>query len=166
MDEFELREWWLRRAQEEITATVPKAVEYSATDLEIMGAAMEQMGAAPAGRGVEAAIAFYALGKLSRIVGRLAEGAEPSDDSWFDLGVYARMAQRVREVGEWPGEAAAGPEGSGLLVGEAVLRGEEVRIECGMPYVHGPGDNRVCTLPPHPENVGHNGPQVQHLRED
>lgn len=99
-----LQEWWLEHARREIEATLPKVEEYSASDLNIMGAALEEMGQAPVNAGVEAAIAFYVLGKVSRLVGGLSEGKVPSEDSWFDIGVYARMAQRVRETGGWPGE--------------------------------------------------------------
>jgi hypothetical protein len=35
-------------------------------------------------------------------------GDRPSDDTPYDIGVYVRMAQRVRDVGGWP----FGPEAS------------------------------------------------------
>ncbi len=119
MNEEELRGWWLEKAIEEVEATIPKAVEYSSSDLEVMGAAMEAMGV-PEGSGVEAAIAFYALGKVARAVGALASGQRPSDDTWFDIGVYARMAQRVRAAGAWPGEGAAAPRGQESRCGRQV----------------------------------------------
>jgi len=112
MGRRELAEWWLAQCTEEIDKTIPKAEAYSAIDLEIMGAAeLAKLGEAgdliPKDRreahGMEMAIAFYALGKLSRIIGALSEGRDGGEDSWFDLGVYARMAQRVRETGQWPG---------------------------------------------------------------
>lgn len=98
-----LERWWLREAAESYAAMAPKVREYSAVDLAIMGATLVAQGAAPEGRGVEAAITFYALGKVARIVGALSEGRDPGTDSWHDLAVYARMALRVREVGGWPG---------------------------------------------------------------
>lgn len=100
---MKLHQWWVNQAQDELLAMAPKVKEYSAHDLEVMGKAMEALGV-PKGSGVEAAIAFYALGKIARIVGALGEGAEPSEDSWHDLAVYSRMALRVRDCGSWPGE--------------------------------------------------------------
>lgn len=97
----DLETWWKDKAEAEIELTLPKVKAYSSVDLEIMGAAL----ADDRKQGVEAAIAFYALGKVSRIVGSLQEDrpTESREDSWFDLGVYSRMAQRVLEVGSWPG---------------------------------------------------------------
>ena len=103
-----LAEWWRLQAEAELDKTLPKVREYSAVDLEIMGAAMLAGPGVrirrPQGFGIEMAIAFYVLGKVSRAIGAYQEGRQPSDDTWFDIGVYARMAQRVREEGTWPGE--------------------------------------------------------------
>jgi hypothetical protein len=104
-----LRVWWMAKAEAEWEAIEPKVWEYSAVDLQIMGeAAMGRVRAVDrdeyrrAGYGQQSAIAFYALGKVARITGALEEGRLPSEDSWFDLSVYAKMAQRVGEVGGWP----------------------------------------------------------------
>lgn len=99
-----LETWWLTQAEKEIERTVPKAVEYGAADLEVMGAAMLHL--VPKERrsrqtGLEMALAFYALGKVARLFGAFERGDLPSEDTWFDLGVYCRMAERVREFGEW-----------------------------------------------------------------
>lgn len=102
--ETELADWWRSKAQDEIKATVAKAVEYGATDLEDIGHQLARI----SGRQVsdaeaaEIGIAFYALGKVSRIMAAIKEGRRPSQDSWHDLGIYARMAQRVIEHGRWP----------------------------------------------------------------
>jgi hypothetical protein len=55
----------------------------------------------------ELGVAFYALGKMARIMGAYADGLAPSDDSWHDLAIYARMAQRVRHADGWPGPVEA-----------------------------------------------------------
>ena len=100
----QLSAWWRAQAEVEIVRTVPKAVEYGAADLEVMGSAMLHL--VPRERrsrqlGLEMALAFYALGKVARLFGAFERGELPSEDTWFDLGVYCRMAERVREFGEW-----------------------------------------------------------------
>lgn len=97
-----LEAWWAEHSQREIEATVPKAIEYGSTDLQDIGRALLGPGYDDAAC-AEAGIAFYALGKVSRIIAAIREHRSPSADSWFDLGVYAKMAQRVKEVGSWPG---------------------------------------------------------------
>jgi hypothetical protein len=100
----ELEEWWTTQAQIEAEAVVLKAVDYSSYDLWDIGVSLARM----AGRtvteaeAVELGIAYYAQGKMARIMGALIEGRWPSEDSWADLGTYARMALRTREAGGWP----------------------------------------------------------------
>lgn len=100
-----LQQWWHDRAEAEVDAVVPKAVEYGADDLTEMGQVMARM----AGREVEAAEAaelgvyYYALGKMARWTAAVVDGRPVSDDTLHDLGVYIRMVQRIREVGAWPG---------------------------------------------------------------
>jgi len=103
----ELTAWWLELAHTEIRRTVPKAVEYGSTDLADIGRELARI----AGREVaddeaaELGIFFYIRGKLARWSDAIARGERPSDDTLFDLGVYVRMAQRVRQAGGWPGTA-------------------------------------------------------------
>lgn len=80
-----------------------KAFEYGSTDLRIMASAMVELfpGISPE-EGIQAAIAFYGLGKLSRVLSSFKDGRPAPTDSWQDLEVYAMMAQRVQEVGSWP----------------------------------------------------------------
>ena len=101
-----LQTWWMQQAQDELDMLMPKVVEYSSADLDIIGAIMLRLN--PDLQGVvtpaEAGIAFYALGKTARIMGALIDGREPSRDSWLDLACYAAMALRTRDTGgEWPG---------------------------------------------------------------
>jgi hypothetical protein len=101
----ELEQWWHDRAAEEIERTVPKAIEYGATDLVDLGRDLARL----AGREVdqeeaaELGIYFYLRGKLSRWADAIMRGDRVSDDTLFDIGVYCRMVQRVRSHGGWPG---------------------------------------------------------------
>lgn len=103
--EQQLSEWWMQAAEDEIARTVPKAIEYSATDLADIGKDL----ARAMGREVsdeeaaELGVFFYLRGKMSRWVGSVIAGQRISDDTLFDIGVYVRMAQRIRAVGSWPG---------------------------------------------------------------
>ncbi len=104
----ELADWWRNTAESEIEQTVAKAVEYGSTDLIDIGRSIARI----AGRNdgdftdTDAAlwgIFFYLEGKLSRWRSALERGDRVSDDTLLDIGVYARMAQRVVETGGWPG---------------------------------------------------------------
>lgn len=108
--EQELRAWWADRARKDADAVIPKAVEYSASDLDIMGNALLHWGGADwngapdeqrRALGQEQAIAFYVLGKVSRLIGAYGEGRLPSEDTWDDVRIYATMAARVRQTGRW-----------------------------------------------------------------
>jgi len=100
-----LTEWWMDKAEEEVRRTVPKAVEYGALDLIQIGQDL----ALTAGRTVtdeeaaELGVYFYVRGKLARWTDAIVRGDRVSDDTLFDLGVYIRMAQRIRDAGGWPG---------------------------------------------------------------
>lgn len=104
-----ITKWWVAQAEEDARITAPKAAEYGAADLAIMGKAMESLfpnlEAMPAEErekvGLEMAVAFYALGKIARLFGAYQQGRLPGDDSWFDLTVYSLMARRIRSVGYW-----------------------------------------------------------------
>jgi hypothetical protein len=103
--EQQLTEWWMQQAEDEVARTVPKAVEYSATDLTDIGHDLARC----MGREVddeeaaELGVFFYLRGKMARWVGSVIAGDRVSDDTLFDIGVYVRMAQRIREFGSWPG---------------------------------------------------------------
>ena len=102
---MDLRTWWEATTQDEIESLMPKVIEYGSNDLKMIGDAL--LALRPDLRDVvkpdEFAVAFYALGKVARIFGAYADGRTPSDDSWHDLAIYARMALRVRDAGDWPG---------------------------------------------------------------
>ena len=110
-----LTDWWVQKARTEADMVCAKAIDYGATDLRDLGyQVLEMAGRRPNpdrydgdqeywdGYATEVGIVFYAQGKLARIVAAIKEGRRPNVDSWLDLGVYARMAQRVHEAGGWP----------------------------------------------------------------
>lgn len=105
----EITKWWADLAAGDAATTAPKAVEYGAADLEIMGAAMQSLfpgidaysSAHQAAIGREMAVGFYALGKVARLFGAYQRGELPGEDCWFDLSVYSIMARRIRETGRW-----------------------------------------------------------------
>jgi len=104
---LDLETWWMYTAVGEISAIMPKVKEYGATDLLWVGRQMAEATGRPAADDEEATelgIYWFILGKIARWHAAVTEGRRPSDDTIFDLGVYTRMAQRVRESGTWPGE--------------------------------------------------------------
>lgn len=109
-----LIDWWMRQADKEVQAVAPKALEYGAADLKIMGQGMlhlmPQEGGVPMmdGReatiidGMQMAVAFYALGKVARLFGAYEKGKRPNPDSWHDLSVYCRMNLYISDFERWP----------------------------------------------------------------
>ena len=100
-----LRDWWETKAQEDIKAVVPKAVEYGATDLaeigRTMGMVMGHDGLSHE-EATEMGIYFYLLGKMARWTDAIKNGKRPSHDTLHDIKIYTTMAQRNRDVGGWP----------------------------------------------------------------
>jgi len=107
----EVAAWWEKKADEEIERTMPKVSEYGATDLEEIGRHMVAAGVKPpmgapgtwaTPQRQELGIYFYIVGKMARWSDAVARGEFVSDDTLFDIGVYIRMVQRIREAGGWP----------------------------------------------------------------
>jgi hypothetical protein len=109
----ELASWWEKKADEEIGRTIPKVAAYGATDLEEIGRKLaaagvkvprrsEPTGPWPTPALIELGIYFYIVGKMARWADAVERGDTVSDDTLFDIGVYVRMVQRVRQVGGWP----------------------------------------------------------------
>lgn len=105
--EQELRQWWFKKANDEIERTVPKAVEYGSDDLVEIGRqmadAMDREVALSDSELAELGVYFYMVGKMARWTSAIRRGDKVSDDTLFDIGVYVRMAQRIRHSGGWPG---------------------------------------------------------------
>lgn len=95
--------------EQDLTAMREKALNYGASDLEIMAKANERLlpGSERLTReqreqaGMEMAIGHYLLGKSSRLYGAWENGNAPSSDTWYDAYVYALMGRVVRHTGRW-----------------------------------------------------------------
>lgn len=100
-----LRDWWYSVAKDEVERTVPKAVEYGSTDLLDIGTMLARTlrRSVTEEEAAELGVFFYLIGKVARWQSAIERGERPSDDTLFDIGVYVRMAQRIRHSGGWPG---------------------------------------------------------------
>lgn len=98
--------WWRKVAEREISDTVPKAIEYGATDLVDIGVQLGRWTKQELtdARAAELGCWFYLVGKMARATSALERGATPSDDTVKDIGIYVKMIQRIRDAGSWPGE--------------------------------------------------------------
>ena len=103
--EEQLRQWWFTKANDEIELTVPKAVEYGSTDLIDIGLMLSRTMRRNVSEeeAAELGVFFYLIGKIARWQSAIERGERPSDDTLLDIGVYVRMAQRIRHSGGWPG---------------------------------------------------------------
>lgn len=101
LEEASLSAWWLNTAAKDVEELIPKVAEYTSADLEVMGDVMKQWGLAT-DSGMEAACAWYLLGKIARCVAAYREGREPSADTLHDITVYSMMMRRIRETERWP----------------------------------------------------------------
>ena len=102
-----LHKWMAQHHAELQQMTGEKAAEYGSLDLSIMGAGIAKLWPgigenAPPAAQLQAAIAFYLMGKVARVLSALAEGKPAPTDSWLDAEVYAMMGGYVQEHGRWP----------------------------------------------------------------
>ena len=103
---FSLVDWWKAQTAEDIERTAPKIEEYGTRDLTAMGMAfLESRGQLPGPNHFHAMAGiygcmFYALGKTMRAIAALERGEMPSEDTLFDLSVYAMMARSYQNRGE------------------------------------------------------------------
>lgn len=109
--EAALYKWWMGLAHADFQATVPKMLEYGghatgpATDLLLIGrnlAELLDMHDAPDDVLMELGCWFYMQGKVARLVSDYKQRRPGKPDSWFDAEIYARMARRIQETGQWP----------------------------------------------------------------
>ena len=114
--DVELEDWWMQSAADEVRPQIAKMTEYGglsrATDLTEIGRDLVAAGVSKGpllGSGAvqdgwlqELGIYFYVRGKFARWQAAIIEGRPVSDDTLLDIGIYVRMAQRVRAVGGWP----------------------------------------------------------------
>lgn len=97
--------WWLADAREVAEATVPKAIEYGSIELVEAGRTLARL----MGRdevsdqeAMETQIYQYVMGKMGRWTAAMGRGERVSDDTVFDILVYATMVRKIRQTGEWP----------------------------------------------------------------
>ena len=103
MNDYEstvLFDWWVGYATDEIDGMMEKLMEYGLGDLHEMGRQMVELGVAGDAYDpqlhYEYGIMFYALGKIQRVLSAAKVGKPASDDTWHDLGVYAKMVLAMR----------------------------------------------------------------------
>lgn len=101
-----LEDWWIENAKQAIELVVPKAIEYSAIDLieygRTLALVMDIGHPISDEEATEIGIWGYLVGKVARWTGAIKEGRRVSDDTIFDIKIYATMAERTRAVGGWP----------------------------------------------------------------
>lgn len=106
-----LFEWWMQSAYDDFVATVPKMLEYGgegtgpAVDLQLIGenlASLLDMHDAADPMKMELGCWFYMQGKVARLVSDYRQHRMGKPDSWFDASIYAKMARRIQETGQWP----------------------------------------------------------------
>lgn len=97
--------WWVAQVDDAAPTIQRKAAEYGSNSLAEMG----RMFARAQGRdriedaeALEIGCMIYAKGKLERVLDAMLKGRLPSTDTWHDLGVYATMAQYIRQHNRWP----------------------------------------------------------------
>lgn len=105
-----IADWWRMLTEEDIKATLPKATEYGASDLDLMGQGVRMLqgdvwdgGDAGEARAVgqELAVLFYLQGKIARALSAASQGQRCSVDTITDIRVYAVMLAKIRETGSW-----------------------------------------------------------------
>lgn len=117
MRSSDVKETIYRRTMDEMDTVVERAIEYGAHDLRVMGAAMLQLlnetarahlddpdydrGDGGSAFGMCMAVAFYELGKISRMLGTMMQGEWPSNDTVKDIRIYAHMFTHIAEYGDW-----------------------------------------------------------------
>lgn len=97
-------DWWQSHVQT-LQLVHRKAEEYGSNSLAQIG----RMYARARGRDViedpealEIGCAVYAYGKMERVMDALLRDRLPSIDTWYDLMIYAAMAQYIRTNRRWP----------------------------------------------------------------
>lgn len=105
-DETRLAAWYEQMNRADMHMALEKRQDYGSADITLMAAGMRILASAPPWepderQAMEMALGFYQLGKVARKFGAWAQGKDPNIDSDVDLGVYAMMARRVREAGQW-----------------------------------------------------------------
>lgn len=111
----QLFEWWMHTAFDDFVATVPKMLEYGgdhetrpgSADLRVVGEGLMELLGWPVNETTEAVSQelgcwFYDLGKGGRLISDYQQRRHGKADTWFDKTIYAMMARRIQESGQWP----------------------------------------------------------------
>lgn len=97
--EYDIADWWETTTKDDLAEYQRKNAEYGDADLSVIGGSLSLMAGNP--KDVEwsdeIGIAFYLLGKVSRMISAYKEGSTPSDDTLKDIAIYAMMARLHRE---------------------------------------------------------------------
>ena len=94
--------WWINNAESTARATAAKCTEYGSQDLYGIGQNVARLAGREISRDAafELGCLFYTLGKIERAMSAVQRGEQASDDTWFDLHVYANMVLAHR-AGVW-----------------------------------------------------------------
>lgn len=100
-----LTDWWLKRAEDEARAVVPKATEYGSNSLMQLGRKQAQLQGrvVPDDEALELGCWINLVQKVERWTDSVMRSERPSEDTIYDCGIYVKMAQRIRDAGSWPG---------------------------------------------------------------
>lgn len=99
----ELHRWWTDSAWDEAEQTIAKMQEYGSGDLVALGQLIRRLShldPLPAVEAMQLGCLMYLAGKLERAVEAVRNGRPVSADTWFDIRVYAKMADAAA-CGVW-----------------------------------------------------------------
>jgi hypothetical protein len=99
--ENNLEQWWMDNAQNGYQRTMPKVAEYGANDLVHIGQTLARCmdWNCTQQQAAEIGVWFYLQGKIARAFEAIERRELPSDDTAFDIKIYATMIERIRENG-------------------------------------------------------------------
>lgn len=109
-DQLPFKDWWVGTALDDFDKTGAKIAAYGghtgSSDFAIMAEGMRAISPAIAAAedprvALEAAVAFYQLGKVARSLSAYARGELPAYDTLFDETIYSLIARSIRERGGW-----------------------------------------------------------------
>ena len=94
-----LNEFWDTQMPE----TLRKAHAYGSADLALIGASMLMVLPEESRHlnGERLGISFYLQGKIARVFGAIEHGSTPTEDTFYDIAIYAIMALRCLQEGSW-----------------------------------------------------------------
>lgn len=96
----DLGNWLVNTLLDGVPDTMLKSDQYGTVDLQIMGSALAHLTGGDDHQGAQAAVGFYLLGKVSRIIGAIEGGRLPTEDDWWDAAIYSLFGLRLLQKGE------------------------------------------------------------------